>query len=66
MTEHVNEFNKILSDLLNLDVNVVDEDKFILLLNSLPDFYCLSTTLLYGKDKVKFEDVSSVLLGNEQ
>ena len=66
MTEHIDEFNKIISDLLNMDVDMKDEDKAILLLNSLPESYDhLSTTLLYGKDVVKYEDVSSALLVNE-
>ncbi|KAM7466611.1 hypothetical protein LguiB_014173 [Lonicera macranthoides] len=67
MSEHVDEFNKMISDLLNLNEDMKDEDKAILLLNSLPESYDhLSTTLLYGKDSVKYEDVSSALLGNEQ
>lgn len=50
MIEHLNEFTKILADLQNLDVNILDEDKALLLLNFLPDEYDhLITTLLYGK-----------------
>ena len=50
MSEHVDEFNKMISDLLNLNDDMKDEDKAILLLNSLPESYDhLSTTLLYGK-----------------
>ena len=67
MSEHVDEFNKMISDLLNLNDDMKDGDKAILLLNSLPESYDhLSTTLLNGKDSVRFEDVSSALLGNEQ
>lgn len=65
-TEHVNEFNKILSDLLNLDVEVADEDKTVLLLNLLSDSYDHLSTTLYGKDNLAFEDVYLALLGNEQ
>ena len=39
MNDHVNSFNKILADLLNLDEKFEDEDKALLLLNSLPDEY---------------------------
>ncbi|KAG2692926.1 hypothetical protein I3760_08G075400 [Carya illinoinensis] len=51
MSEHLNSYNQILADLLNLDVEIEDEDKTLLLLNSLPDTYeHLITTLLYEKE----------------
>ena len=66
MIEHLDNYNKILTDLQNLDVEISDEDKALLLLNSLPDTYeHLTTTLLYGKDEVKFIDVSNALVNNE-
>ncbi|KAI9169132.1 hypothetical protein LWI28_007491 [Acer negundo] len=66
MIEHLDNYNKILADLQNLDVEISDEDKTLLLLNSLPDTYeHLTTTLLYGKDEVKFIDVSNALVNNE-
>ena len=66
MTEHLNDYNKILADLLNLDVEILDEDKALLLLNSLPkDYDHLSTTLMYGKDTITFDDVSNALMNNE-
>ncbi|TXG70734.1 hypothetical protein EZV62_005669 [Acer yangbiense] len=66
MIEHLDNYNKILADLQNLDVEIIDEDKALLLLNSLPDTYeHLTTTLLYGKDEVKFIDVSNALVNNE-
>ena len=65
-SEHLNDYNKILADLKNLDVEISDEDKCLLLLNSLPDAYDhLITTLLYGKDEIKFNDVSNALTNNE-
>ena len=43
-----------------MDVKIDDEDKALLLLNSLHDTYeHLTTTLLYGKDEIKFNDVSN-------
>ena len=39
MTEHLDDFNKIIADLMNIDVTIDDEDKALLLLNSLPDSY---------------------------
>lgn len=66
MNEHLNNFNKILTDLKNLDDHIGDEDKALLLLNSLPDSYDhLTTTLLYGKEKIKYVDVANALVNNE-
>ena len=66
MSEHLNDYNKILADLQNLEVEIKDEDKALLLLNSLPDTYDhLITTLLYGKNEIKFNDVSNALTNNE-
>jgi hypothetical protein len=66
LSEHLNDYNKILADLKNLDVEIGDEDKAFLLLNSLPDIYDhLITTLLYGKDEIKFDDVFNALTNNE-
>ncbi|CAL8990667.1 unnamed protein product, partial [Prunus brigantina] len=57
MHEHLNDYNKILADLANLDVQIPDEDKALCLLNSLPDDYDhLTTTLLYGKSEVKLDE----------
>ncbi|KAG8492015.1 hypothetical protein CXB51_015325 [Gossypium anomalum] len=62
MNDHMNSFNKILADLLNLDEKFEDEDKALLLLNSLPDEYDhLTTTLLHGKDTITFDAVYSAL-----
>ena len=66
MNDHVNSFNKILADWLNLDEKFEDEDKALLLLNSLLDEYDhLTTILLHGKDNVIFDDVSSVLYNSK-
>ena len=66
MSQHLNDYNKILADLQNLEVDISSEDKALLLLNSLPDNYDhLITALLYGKDEIKFDDVSNALTNNE-
>ena len=66
MSEHLNDYNKILADLQNLEVEIKDEDKALLLLNSLRDTYDhLITTLLYGNNEIKFNDVSNALTNNE-
>ena len=66
MTEHLDDFNKIIADLINIDVKVDDEDKALLLLNSLPDSYDHFThTLINGKTEVKYDVVSAALMNNE-
>jgi cell division cycle protein 20 (cofactor of APC complex) len=53
MNEHLNDFNKMITDFKNLDLEIDDEDKALLLLNSLPNIYeHLITILLYGKEKI--------------
>ena len=48
--DHLHIFNKIVTQLLNVDVKIEEEDKAILLLASLPSsFDTLVTTLLVGK-----------------
>ena len=54
--QHLSKFNSLISQLLQCKVTFDDEDKAILLLASLPSSYeNLMTTLLYGKDTLKFE-----------
>ena len=66
INDHMNSFNKILVDLLNLDEKFENEDKALLHLNSLPDEYDhLATTLLHGKDNVTFDVVCSALYNSE-
>ena len=64
--EHLSIFNKIISDLLNLDVKLEDEDKALLLLTSLPPSYeHLVTTMIYGKETLDLEEVTGTLISNE-
>ena len=61
--QHLSEFNSLISQLLQFQVTFDDEDKAILLLESLLSSYeNLMTTLLYGKDTLKYEQVSGSLL----
>jgi len=56
----------MIADLKNLVVKIDDEDKALLLLNSLPDIYWhLVAILLYGKENIKFIDVFNALMNNE-
>src|SRR3954470_23083153 len=63
--QHLNVFNKIVSDLLALEVKMEEEDKALKLLSSLPPSYDhLVTTILYGKETQELEDVKVMLDNN--
>ncbi|KAK9937625.1 hypothetical protein M0R45_014403 [Rubus argutus] len=65
LVEHLNVFKGLLAQLSNVEVKVEEEDKALLLLTSLPDSYeNIITTILYGKDTLKLEDVESTLLSH--
>ena len=52
LSQHINVFNYIISDLKRIDVKFEDEDKALMLLNSLPAssmYENLVTTLMWGK-----------------
>jgi hypothetical protein len=64
--EHMNFFNRIISELLAVGVIIDEEDKALILLSSLPESYDhIVTTMLYGKDTLDFEEVTGTLLSNE-
>ena len=66
MTEHIDNFTKLLADLQNLGDEIKDKDKALILLNFLPELYDhLCTTIMYGKEKLVYADVSSILINNE-
>ncbi|VFQ76117.1 unnamed protein product [Cuscuta campestris] len=63
---HLDEFNKITIELESIDVKIEEEDKALLLLASLPSsFDNIVTTLLFGKETLKFDEVVAALLMNE-
>lgn len=52
--------------MLCVDEKLKEDDKALLLLNSLPPSYeHLVTTIIYGKDTLEFEDVVSMLVSNK-
>ena len=64
--EHLNFFNKIISELLTVDVKIDEEDKALILLSSLLESYDhIVITMLYGKETLILEEVTSTLLSNE-
>ena len=63
LLEHLNTFNMLNTQLSSFGVNYEDEDKALLLLASLPtSFDHLVTTLMYGKETIVLEEVTSALL----
>ncbi|GMI70741.1 hypothetical protein HRI_000743400 [Hibiscus trionum] len=67
LTQHVNIFNQIITDLTQLDVKIENEDKAMILLCSLPSSYeYIVTTLTYGKETIKFEEITAALLAHNQ
>src|SRR6266542_6061568 len=67
LAEHINVFNQLVTDLAKVEVTVEDEDRAIILLCSLPGSYeHLVTTLTYGKENIKMEDIVAALLAHDQ
>nr|GEW01016.1 retrotransposon protein, putative, Ty1-copia subclass [Tanacetum cinerariifolium] len=66
ISEHIDEFNKIILDLANIEVKFKDEDLALLLLTSLPPSYeHFMDTLLYGREALTLEDAIATLNSKE-
>ena len=66
INSHIDEFNKLIVDLLNLYETFKDERKVMLFIGSLPnDFDHRYITLIHEKEKLSFEEVCSTLLNYE-
>ncbi|GKC99832.1 hypothetical protein Tco_1170107 [Tanacetum coccineum] len=66
LSEHIDEFNKLIGDLANIDVDINDEDQALMLLTSLlPSYDNFVETLHYGKESLTLEDVLSSLNSRE-
>lgn len=65
--EQLEDFNKAIDDLENIDVTISDEDKAILLLNALPRSYDqLRDAIMYGREgTIPLADVESALRAKE-
>ena len=57
----MNDYIKVLTDLVNVDVDIEEEDKTLILLNSLPDeeYETFVLTLINGKQSLNYNDVSA-------
>ncbi|GKF35128.1 hypothetical protein Tco_0108328, partial [Tanacetum coccineum] len=64
--DHIDEFNKLVIDLANIDIEIEDEDQALMLLTSLPSSYeNFMETLLYGRESLTMEDVLATLNSRE-
>jgi hypothetical protein len=60
--DHLDDFNRIILDLKNIDIKVDDEDQTLILLCSLPDvFDNFINSMLYGRDTISLVDIKSTL-----
>ncbi|GKD48492.1 zinc finger, CCHC-type containing protein, partial [Tanacetum coccineum] len=65
-SEHIDEFHKLVGDLVAIDTAISDEDQAILLLTSLSSSNDnFVDTFLYGRDTLKLEDVLATLNSRE-
>ena len=63
LDQHINVFNHIISNMKRVDVKIKEEDMALMLLNSLPESYHnLVTTLMWGKETLEVEEITSALL----
>ncbi|GKD02438.1 zinc finger, CCHC-type containing protein [Tanacetum coccineum] len=62
LDDHIDEFNKLILDLANIDIDIDDEDQAFMLLTSLPSSYeNFVDTLLYRRESLTMEDVLATL-----
>ena len=67
LDQHINVFNQIISDMNQVGVKFEEEDMALMLLNSLPESYdILGTTLMWGKETLELEEITSALLAFNQ
>ena len=65
--EYLNRYTKLLTDLVNVDVEVNEEDKAVILLNSLPaeEYETFTLTFINGRQSLNYHEVSSALVNYE-
>ncbi|KAJ9535094.1 hypothetical protein OSB04_un001831 [Centaurea solstitialis] len=67
ISDHLSVLNNVVSELEAIGVKVEDEDKALRLILSLPSSYeHMKPILMYGKETLKFADVTSKLLSEEK
>ena len=56
--DNLDDFNKLILDLANIEIQVEDQDKAVIILNSLPrSFLNFVDTMKYAKESLSLEDV---------
>ncbi|GJR49682.1 zinc finger, CCHC-type containing protein [Tanacetum coccineum] len=64
--DHINEFNKLILDLVNIDIEIEDEDQALMLLTPLPSSYeNFVETLLYERESLTMDDFLATLNSRE-
>ncbi|CAJ2652377.1 unnamed protein product [Trifolium pratense] len=67
ISDHLSTLNNIVSELESIKVEIDDEDKELRLIWSLPSSYVhLKPVLMYGKEKLKFEEVATKIISEER
>ena len=64
VSNHINEFNMIVSQLNSLDINFEDEIKALILMSSLPEFWdtvVVAISSSHGFEKLKFDEIRDVV-----
>jgi len=63
----MNDYTKLLTNLVTVDVDIEEEDKALILLNSLPDdeYETFVLTLINEKQSFNYNDVSNALVNYE-
>ena len=64
INEHLNRYTRLLTDLVNMDVETNEEDKAVILLNSLPreEYETYTLTLINGKKSFNYSEVPAALV----
>ena len=67
IAEHMNNYTKLLTNLVNVDVYIEEENKTLILLNSLPDeeYESFVLTLINRKQSLNYNNVSVALINYE-
>jgi len=67
LDEERNSYTKLLIDLVNVDVKIDEEDKAVILLNSLPEeeYETFTLILINGKQTLNYSEVSAALVNYE-
>ena len=65
--KHMGSYTKLLTDLVNMNVKIDEEDKVVILLNSLPEeeYETFTLTLINGRQSLNYNKVSVALMNYE-